>query len=338
LNGDGKPDLAVGNTTSQTVSVLLNDGDGTFAAHVDYPVGQNFGSIALADLNGDGKPDLALGTGNTVSVLRNQGGGTFAAAITYPLTAGGSAISAVDLNGDGRLDLVVGSNDGFSVGGQSFGNVSVLLNQGGGTFPTAVEYTSSSPSMAIGTGDLNGDGHPDIVVGDVFTSAVSVLLNQGNGTFAPSVDYPTDSYPDSVVVADVNRDGRPDIVLAIDDSSGTTTLNVLINNGDGTFAPKVSYDEIMLGSAVTVADLNGDGWPDIALAALADSQGTVLVLLNNGDGTFATPIPFPVGAILASISVADVNGDGRPDLVTVSVDDADPMGGNVYVLMSTCSQ
>ncbi|MEP7126450.1 MAG: VCBS repeat-containing protein, partial [Byssovorax sp.] len=129
LNGDGKTDLAVANTTN--VSVLLNQGNGTFAA-INYAAGSNPTSVVAADLNGDGKADLAIankGSGN-VSVLLNLGNGTFAAAVNYAAGSNAASVAAVDLNGDGKPDLAV-TNSGS-------GNVSVLLNLGNGTFAAAV--------------------------------------------------------------------------------------------------------------------------------------------------------------------------------------------------------
>ncbi len=110
LNGDGKADLAVANETSGTVSVLLNEGDGTFAPKVDYATGTSPRSLVATDLNGDGKRDLVIANygGDTVGVLVNQGSGTFAPPPpTTPPAVGASSVAVADLNGDGRLDLAI---------------------------------------------------------------------------------------------------------------------------------------------------------------------------------------------------------------------------------------
>ena len=125
LDGDGKPDLAVANggaPPANTVSVLLNQGNGTFAARVDYAVGTTPDSVAAADLDGDGKLDLAVvqNYSNTVSVLLNNGNGTFAAKVDYPTGTAPGSVAAVDLNGDGMADLAISN--------ELSNTVSVLLN------------------------------------------------------------------------------------------------------------------------------------------------------------------------------------------------------------------
>ena len=109
LNGDGRPDLAVANQYSTTVSVLLGNGDGTFGPRSDYGTGSDPGSVAIRDLNGDGKPDLAVanGSSNTVSVLLGNGDGTFGPKSDYGIGGGPSSVAIGDLNRDGRPDLAV---------------------------------------------------------------------------------------------------------------------------------------------------------------------------------------------------------------------------------------
>ena len=149
------------------------------------PAGTATGAMVAGDLNGDGKPDLVVSSAGGVSVLINQGKGTFAAPVSYPTGSIGSELTSVatgDLDGDGKLDLVVThkvSND-----------VSVLLNQGNGTFAAKVDYPVGAYPLSVATVDLNGDGKPELAVANLLSNDVSVLVNQGNGTFAAAVSGP----------------------------------------------------------------------------------------------------------------------------------------------------
>ena len=127
FNGDGKPDLAVANSNSNNVSVLLGKGDGTFQTAVNYGAGARAFCVAISDLNGDGKHDLAVANANGVSVMLGKGDGTFQAAVNYNTGGDPRSVAVGDFNGDGKPDLAVGNNGSR--------NVSVLLGKGDGTFP-----------------------------------------------------------------------------------------------------------------------------------------------------------------------------------------------------------
>ena len=172
VNGDGKIDLAVAARDSNVVSVLLNQGNGTFAPAASYPVGSQPTAVTAADLNGDGKPDLIAAGGDnspddTVSVLMNQGNGTFATQTTYVVGWVPQSIVATDLNGDGKPDLATAN----------FRDVNVLFNQGNGTFGAVVTYSTDANPTAVVTSDLNSDGRTDLLVLSGFDSNVSVMLN-----------------------------------------------------------------------------------------------------------------------------------------------------------------
>jgi hypothetical protein len=193
-----------------------------FVPAVAYPAGQDADAVAVADLNGDGHPDLIVANGclsssncyqSGVSVLLGNGDGTFQAPVMYE--SGGAyatSIAVADLNGDGHPDVVVANDCGDDC---SVGAVGVLLGNGDGTFQPAVIYSTGglSPSSVV-IGDLNDDGHPDLVVANWESHLAGVLLGNGNGTFQPAVTYDAGFDPDSVVIGDVNRDGHPDLVMS----------------------------------------------------------------------------------------------------------------------------
>jgi hypothetical protein len=183
LNGDGKLDLATANGAdgANTVSVLLNRGDGSFRAKSDYRVGSYDAipnSVALGDLNGDGKPDLATANSgdytnaNTVSVLLGRGDGSFRAKREYVVGRGPYSLAIGDLNGDGNPDLATSHH------GEVAGTVFVLLNRGDGTFQDKLDYRVRSAPLEVALGDLNGDRKPDLATTNRYANTVSVLLNK----------------------------------------------------------------------------------------------------------------------------------------------------------------
>jgi hypothetical protein len=312
FNNDGKLDLAVTSPLS-TLGVLLGNGDGTFRT-APSPGQFPSSSLVVGDFNGDGKLDLVTANtyNNSVSVLLGNGDGTFQTARNFAAGAQGFPVAVGDF--DGRhyanglpiLDLVTAN---------FYSNtVSVLLGNGDGTFQTARNFAVASGPSFVAIGDLNGDGKADLVVsqfGDFYgnNAGVSVLLGNGDGTFQPAQVFAAGIPSLAVVVADFNGDGKPDLALANGYGGG---VHVLLGNGDGTFGVAQEVEPLPFRSVdqLAVGDFNGDGKPDLVTAS-----DWTRVLLGNGDGTFGVAQAVgPQDDIEGQVTVGDFNGDGKPDL------------------------
>jgi hypothetical protein len=301
-------------------------------------------SVAVGDFNGDGKADQAVANEcpdnncnvGAVSVLLGNGDGTFQPAQTY-YSGGVEAYSVAvgDVNKDGKADLIV-ANGCQSASLCTNGVVGILLGNGDGTFQPAQTYsTGGVVASSVATADVNADGDLDLIVANqcldstCASGSVSVLLGNGNGTFQSPQTYPSGGLTAvSVMVGDLNRDRKLDLVVANQcQSSGNCNGNVgvLLGNGNGTFQPAQSYASGgYTAVAVAVGDFNGDGNADLAVANQCQSNGkcsngSVGVLLGNGDGTFQIAQNYASGgSYTTAVAASDLNGDRRTDLVLVN--------------------
>jgi hypothetical protein len=310
FNNDGKLDLAVSNAGANTVSILLGNGDGTFAALVDYPTGNIPMAVAVGDFNHDGIPDLVVANqaDNTVSILLGAGGGVFGSQTVYATGIGPSAVVVADLNGDGNLDLAVAA--------QGANGVSILFGNGDGTFAAQLTYAAGESPDALVAADFNGDGKLDLAVGNDVTpgGTVTVLLNHGDGSFLPGVGYGNGDAV-SLVAADFNGDGILDFAAV---SYLAQSLSVYLGKGDGTFKAGPSQTTRLSPNlaGLATADVNGDG----TLELLTGGNSTIgfTALENNNAGAFSVILQSGAVAGTTALAVGDFNNDGSIDMALAS--------------------
>lgn len=331
FNLDGLTDLAVANSGSDSVSILMRNHEMSFDPPVNYPAGKSPQALAAADLNQDGAPDIVVANrGNyddacgcypdgSVSVLLNLGDGRFGAPIVTQVGSDPQSIAVADFNGDGKLDLAV-ANKGSS-------NVSILLGDGDGSFTAGSNYSVPTWPVALTASDLNGNGKPDLAVVSK-VSGLSTLIGVGDGTFATGNPYPLGGEPDSVLADDFNGDGTVDLAVGNRINSG---VEILLGTGGGMFAPAVNYLASNFPVSVAEGDFNRDGFTDIAAGG---ATGHLTILHGDGQGGFgmvedySTSAPSPL-AVLAG----DLDGDGRPDIAGANVS-----SGQVSVWQSSENQ
>jgi len=279
-----------------------------FAPAVYYSISGWARSVFSADLDGDGHKDLAVAYFlGAVAILKNNGDGTFQPRVEYGL--GGCHLSAfcADLDRDGDFDLAVTTYTITSPPPES-DYVSILKNNGDGTFQTAVNYGITARPHSVFCADLDGDGDLDLVVAHGYSDNISILKNNGDGTFQSAISYVVGDGPYSVFCADLDDDGDKDLAVA---NSGEDNVSILKNNGDGVFQAVGSYDVGWTPYSVFCADLDQDTDLDLAVA---NYSGSVSILKNNGDGTFQSAVDYGTEYDSYSVFCADLDGDGYLDL------------------------
>lgn len=323
FNRDGKVDAAVTDSTCRAscgspngTYVLIGNGDGSFqppSAALPVTLG---GALAAADVNGDGNPDLLVQSDfDVVQVYLSNGDGTFTNTNSYvagvsqggdqnvPGTSIPGVLVVADFNSDGKMDLVASTG--------------LLLGNGDGTFEAVPLVVLNSRNTGGGNkgplvGVFDKTKPPGVAV--LADSDVDILSNNGLGQLSLAHTYPISNLVAAslLVAGDFNGDGNLDLIVTSDQS-----YNLLLGNGDGSFQSPVSYPQ-SLGSVVQAVDFNNDNKLDLlsTVPASGVSQGTVAVLLGNGDGTFASPVIY-YAAGYVPFSVADFNSDGKLDIACI---------------------
>ena len=324
VNGDDRLDIVTSNSNGGDVSVLLGLAGGGFSSAVNYTVGAAPRGLAIGDLDGDGWVDIvtANSSSDTISILYGLSGGGFAAAVDYAAGDAPRDVTLDDMNDDGRLDIIV-ANHGSA-------DVSLLLARAGGGFSPSVNYDAgiSYALSSVTTGDLNGDGRPDVVVAHDYQSSsafsgIAVLFGQADGMLAAPGRHAVAAFPEALVMGDLDGDGLTDMATV---SWGSDSVSVLRGLGGGMFAPVVNYrTEGDRPRALAMGDVTGDGRPDLVAANGASASISVLPALAGGGFGAAEVYPVDNGPI--GVAIDDMNRDGRLDIVTSNLD-----AGSVSVL------
>ena len=328
VNGDGAADVIAANAGDGSIGVLLGDGDGAFRpVPGNAPrIGATPHLIAVGDFNSDARLDLAASShdSNDVFVLLGDGRGGFAPAPGPPVAAFAGVkahnhgLAAADVNGDGALDLTLGH--------QETGQIAVLLGDGKGRFAAG----PGSP-LRLGRGfyphalaDVDGDGKIDLVAPDILGSAIVVALGDGRGGFAAAPGSPISvkARPFYVLLADLDGDGRTDVIATHDDIDD---VDVLLGEGGGRFRSTGGFHAGGRGWEIAAIDLNGDNRKDLLMLG----NGALRGFLGDGQGGFvAFGSPYPTPRDSWTFGIADVNKDGRADVVF-----ADLVTGRLTVLL-----
>ena len=278
FNRDGKVDVAVANINDNTVSILLGNGDGTFAAQQLVNVGNAPRGVALLDVDGDGDIDIIntnADSGN-LSMLINNGSGVFAAATFFG--SGGELwpLAAADMNGDGILDLVSGA--------RTEQQLIVQTGNGDGTFSTAGSRAAGGEVWMLVTGDVNGDGHEDVASVNSITNTGAIFMGDGNGQLGPAASHTTDPFPLATDLGDLDGDGDLDWIT----SSFDGDWFLFLNDGSGGFSFNRGITAPVAASCALLLDIDNDLDLDLGLV---DEQADQLIIQSNGG---VDPVPFQI--------------------------------------------
>jgi hypothetical protein len=292
-----------------------------FALHPTLPAGFLPTSVATGDWNRDGKMDWVVSDGGSNDVWVYFGNGDGTAQLPKIIRLTGTAptqVVAADLRKIGILDLIVAEADSQTIG--------VMLGNGDGTFQPEVSYYVPGPPLSLAAGDVNKDGKVDLVVGiegDTQAGPLATFLGDGTGKFGPPITTPgfepiAGFATVQVVLKDLDGDGFPDVTLI--DAGGLPGAHTYINRGDGTFKHAEFFFEadgnFILPTAVAVGDMDGDGCPDVVTV---EGLGLVRIFKGNCDGSvqsISTAVPVGAGEAPVSVALADMNGDGKLDVIT----------------------
>ena len=325
------------------IKVWRNNGDGTFAAPIEFTTGQGPAGIVIADFTGDGKPDVITANygGSSISLLRHNGlngqQAGFLPPVSFNATNHAEKIAAADVNGDGVLDVVVGET--VDIG--PLATLAVMINTGNGNFAAPVIYDAAPGgrfgSTAVALADLDNDGDVDLIggglysVGSLDNGAVTIRRNNGSGTFgaAEIILFTNPNFvpnPKEITTGFINGDGFPDIVAAVPSGRAIEGFVVVNSNGSGGFNTPVYYEASQQTFDVAIVDLDNDGDGDVI--TLANSSAAITVHENLGNGSFPVLTRYEVASLSDAVESADIDNDGDIDIVVngeVDISSLDPV-------------
>ncbi|HEY4110066.1 MAG TPA: FG-GAP-like repeat-containing protein [Puia sp.] len=331
LDGDGKVDVVTGNANDNSLSVLLNTsvpGAVAFAPAMSLPTGPDVIKVAMGDIDGDGKLDLVEvnfnnGNASSFSVYRNtsvSGALSFAPRVDYPTGNGSTDVVLADMNGDGKTDILVPSGNSAIW--------SIYLNRstaGVIAFDPAVSYTALGHAENLAVTDLDNDGKPDVVITNFSSSDISVYRNQSSGgvlSMGVSTDYDLAEGANAtfVATADLDGDGKPDVGVS---NYSLNTVSLFRNTSTaGNVTLFLQQNLTHPPTTLSFADINGDGKVDLCSGEMVTGKLSVFQNTSAAVGLFSfnNNVDLSPGSLDVFTAVADVDGDGKPDLLAVAAD------------------
>ena len=348
IDGDGKPDMVVVDRLTNTFSILRNTSTvgittSSFAAKVDFTTDSTPSSVAIGDLDGDGKLDIVITNQfkNKIWVYRNTS--TSGSITTSSFATGVSFISDTlslptsvaigDLDGDGKPDLAVTNSYSNTV--SILKNTSTAGSITNASFAKSVDFTTGLGPISVAIADIDGDGKPDLAVANFNAKTISIFRNTtttgtiSTSSFAAKVDFTAGTGPHCVTAGDLNSDGKMDLIVA---NQGSNTISVFTNTAtSGTITTSSLAAQVVIPSNgespyyVSVGNIDGDTHPDILVS---NQIGNKMVVIRNNyasgnisASSFAAGVTFATGNYPFSVAVADLDGDGKPDLAVPNFGD-----------------
>jgi hypothetical protein len=290
---------------SQNICFTSGD-DNTFPTNI-RPI-----YLDVADLNNDTYLDLVTShffsnsfSQGYITVRFGNGDGTLQSGLTYTAGTSTSRLSIIDFNGDGKKDIVVISGSNI---------ISVLLNTGSGAFSAATDYTVGNNVNDVAVGDFTGDNIADIATANFSDNNISLLKGLGNGLFIPHNIINVGNEPISLIIQDFNSDTQNDIAVANQNSSGMSSVSILLSAGSGSFLPISNYTVGAGSRDIKSGDYNNDLKTDLVFAN--NGNNNVTILQGGSAGSFGGIVTLPTGSYARETVLGDFNNDGKMDIVS----------------------
>ena len=315
FNGDGKPDVATMDSSSNNISIFFGDGKGSFSPGPKNNLGVVPYDFLVGEFNGDSNLDLGLNSYGTknFSILLGDGKGNFSLANSLTISST-TYTNWEDFNGDKKFDLVTLNS--------TSNNISILLGDGKGGFGIPTNFSVGTYPNTMVMKDFNGDSKLDLAITNQKSNNISILLGDGKGSFGKATNFEVGKSPSFIDAGDVNNDGKLDLVTSNQDSN---SLSILLGDGKGGFGSTTSAYGGVSPAEVRIADFNADKKLDLVVSNINSS----IILWGDATGGFNTydDIPYTgLNSTRIELNVVDLNADNKADIVGNNL-------GNIRVLL-----